>query len=243
MKRKYLFIGGSSDICVAFLRQHRWSAEDEIIAQYHSHVESLQEIATQISAKLTPCATDFSSREDTKDFVDFLQKQAFVPTHILHAPAIPIQNQRFTEIDWAEAERQLNVQCRSFYMILQAVLAKMAKDKTGNIVVVLSSYSLNLPPAFLSAYVMAKYALMGLTKAIAVEYAPKNIRCNMISPSMMETKFLANVYDGVVEQTASHNPFRRNATPQDAASLIDYLFSEQNTFMQGANIPLTGGEV
>lgn len=241
MKQKYLLLGGSSEVCDAFLRQHQWNAEDEIVAQYHSHADSLREIAAKIPAQLTPRPADFSSLEDTRAFSDFLQKQEFVPTHILHAPAVPIQNQRFTEIDWAEAEHQINVQCRSLYLILQSVLPKMAKAKTGNIVVVLSSYSFGLPPSFLSAYVMAKYALMGLAKAIAVEYAPKNIRCNMVSPSMMETKFLANIYEGVIEQTASRNPFRRNASPEDAAHLIEYLFSEQNTFMQGANIPLTGG--
>ena len=242
MKRKYLLLGGSSDICAAFLRKHSWSAEDEIVAQYNKHADSLRKIAREIPAKLIVQSADFSSLDDTKAFADFLQEHTFVPTHILHAPAIPIQNQRFIEIEWKEAEQQFNVQCRSLYLILQTVLPKMTKAKTGNIVVVVSSYSLNLPPAFLSAYVMAKYALMGLVKALAVEYASKQIRCNMISPSMIETKFLANVYDGVVEQTAKRNPSRRNASPEDAANLIEYLFSEQNTFMQGANIPLTGGE-
>ena len=243
MKQKYLLLGGSSDICSAFLRHHQWNAEDEIVAQYHNHADTLHQIAKGIPAKLLSCSADFSSLDDTNVFADFLQKHDFVPTHILHAPAVPIQNQRFTEIEWAEAERQINVQCRSLYIILQAVLPKMAKAKAGNIVAVLSSYSINLPPSFLSAYVMAKYGLMGLAKAIAVEYAPKNIRCNMISPSMMETKFLANIYEGVISQTASRNPFRRNAKPEDVACLIEYLFSEQNTFIQGANIPLTGGEM
>lgn len=243
MKQKYLLLGGSSDVCTTFLQQHQWAEDDEIIAQYHSHADSLQKIAQELPAKLIPHVADFSSLDATNAFADFLKSREFVPTHILHAPAIPIQNQRFTEIEWTEAERQINVQCRSLYIVLQAVLSKMAKAKAGNIVVVLSSYSLDLPPSFLSAYVMAKYALMGLTKAIAVEYAPKNIRCNMVSPSMMETKFLANIYEGVVEQTANRNPFRRNASPTDAAHLIEYLFSEQNTFIQGANIPLTGGEM
>ncbi len=243
MKQKYLLLGGSSDVCTTFLQRHQWDAEDEIIAQYHSHADSLQKIAREIPAKLIPHVADFSSLDATNALADFLQSREFVPTHILHAPAIPIQNQRFTEIEWTEAERQINVQCRSLYIVLQAVLPKMAKAKMGSIVVVLSSCSLNLPPSFLSAYVMAKYALMGLAKAIAVEYAPKQIRCNMISPSMMETKFIANVYDGVVEQTASRNPLRRNASTEDVASLIEYLFSEKNTFMQGANIPLTGGEM
>lgn len=65
----------------------------------------------------------------------------------------------------------------------------------------------------------------------------------MISSSMMETKFLDNVYGGVVEKSAMNNPMKRNASPSDAGKLICYLFSEANTFITGANIPITGGEV
>lgn len=89
---------------------------------------------------------------------------------------------------------------------------------------------------------MAKYALMGMGKSLAAEYASKGIQVNMISPSMLETKFLANVYDGVVEQTAAANPAKRNARPEDVAGLIEYLFSDSNTFVTGANIPVTSGE-
>ena len=64
----------------------------------------------------------------------------------------------------------------------------------------------------------------------------------MISPSMMETKFLQNAYEDVVKQSATSNPVKRNARPDDVAGLIEYLFSDNNTFITGANIPVTGGE-
>ena len=118
----------------------------------------------------------------------------------------------------------------------------MAKAKEGKIVLGLSSYSLNVPPKFLTSYVMAKYALMGLGKALASEYAAKHIQVNMISPSMMETKFLSQIYRVVVEQTAAANPMKRNASPADIAGVIEYLFSDANTFVTGVNIPITGGE-
>ena len=103
------------------------------------------------------------------------------------------------------------------------------------------SMSSAVPPKFLDGYVTAKYALMGMGKALASEYAPKGIQVNMISPSMMETRFLANVYGGVVEQTAAINPLKRNARPEDVAGLIEYLFSDKNTFVTGVNFPVTGG--
>ena len=185
---------------------------------------------------------DFSDAESTNIFAESLKAENFCPTHILHVPAVPVENKRFTEIFWTDAEKQFNVPCRSLWQVLQAVMPKMSKAKFGNIVLILSSYTLNVPPKFWSSYVMAKYALMGLGKSLAAEYAPKNIRVNMISPSMMQTKFIQNIYGAIVEQSAAKNPMKRNATPEDVAGLIEYLFSAENAFVTGANIPVAGGE-
>ena len=119
----------------------------------------------------------------------------------------------------------------------------MAKAKQGKATLGLSSCFIGVPPKFLAGYVTVKYALMGMGKALASEYAPKGIQVNMISLSMMETRFLANVYGGVVEQTAAANPLKRNVRPEDVAGLIEYLFSDKNTFVTGVNFPVTGGEV
>ena len=84
---------------------------------------------------------------------------------------------------------------------------------------------------------------MGMGKALAAEYAPKGIQINMISPSMMETKFVANIYNGVLENAAASNPLKRNTKPEDVAGIIEYLFSDANTFITGVNFPITGGEI
>ncbi len=243
MGKRYLLLGASSDLCCAFLHQHKWEEEDEIIAQYFRSKDNLEAIKKEIPASMELWQADFSDMESTRQFAEGLGEKKFVPTHILHVPAVPIDNMRFTEISWENAQRQLDVQCRSLWVILQTVLKPMTKAKEGKIVIGLSSCSMNVPPKFLSGYVMAKYALMGMGKALASEYAPKGIQVNMISPSMMETKFLQNVYGEIVKQSATANPTKRNAKPEDVAGLIEYLFSDNNTFITGANIPVTGGEV
>lgn len=242
MSKRYLLLGASSDVCCTFLRRHDWQSDDKILAQYNHNDSTLLEIKNSIPAEMILRQVNFADSTSTDEFADYLKEENFYPTHILHAPAVPVENQRFTEINWEDAEKQFNVQCRALWKILQSVIPKMAKSKFGNIVLVLSSYTLNVPPKFLSSYVMAKYALMGLGKSLAVEYAPKNIRVNMVSPSMMETKFLKNLYGAVVEQSAANNPMKRNAKTEDVAGLIEYLFSDENAFITGANIPVTGGE-
>ena len=82
---------------------------------------------------------------------------------------------------------------------------------------------------------------MGLVKSLASEYANKNILFNMLSPSMMQTKFLNNIYGGIITDSANKNPLSRNAKPEDLTELIKYLFYGNN-FVTGVNIPISGGE-
>ncbi len=242
MGKRYLLLGASSDLCCAFLRRNRWQEDDEIVAQYFRNVEGLKNIAQEIPAQMRLVQADFRDEVSTESFANGLKSDGFVPTHILHVPAVPIENRRFTEIDWSDADGQMTVQCRALIVVLQAFIKQMTKAKQGKVVIGLSSCTINMPPKYLSSYVMAKYALMGLGKALAAEYAPKNIQINMVSPSMMETKFLQKMHEQVVQQSAINNPAKRNATPEDVAGVIEYLFSDANTFITGVNIPVTGGD-
>jgi len=241
MARKYLILGASADLALEFLKTQDFQPEDEAVLQYRRPQQALINFAEAHGFQLEQA--DFADLQSTEAFAARLKEQKFVPTHILHVPAAPIENKRFTEYSWDEAEKQINVQVRSLWTVLQAVIKPMAKAKHGKIILIISSCSKAVPPKFLSAYVTGKYALLGLGKALASEYAPKHIQVNMISPSMMETKFLQNVYDGVVEQSAAANPMGRNASIQDVVPLVRYLFSDDNSFITGANIPVTGGEV
>lgn len=241
MARKYLILGASSDLAREFLNTQEFQLGDEAVLQYRRPQPALEAFAKKHGFRTEQA--DFQDYESTKSFAERLKEQKFVPTHILHVPAAPIENKRFTEYSWEEVEVQLNVQMRSLWLVLQAVIKPMAKANAGKIILILTSCTQAVPPKFLSAYVAAKYAMMGLGKALAAEYASKHIQVNMISPSMMETKFLQNVYDGVVKQSAEANPMGRNAQVKDVVPLVRCLFDENNAFITGANIPVAGGEV
>ena len=241
MGRKYLITGASSELAQAFLNTQVFQPDDEAVLQYRRPQETLTKLAEEHGFQLEQA--DFADLASTQAFANRLKSRNFVPTHILHIPAAAIENKRFTEYTWQEVEQQLNVQVRSLWLVLQAVIKPMAKARKGRIVLILTSYTKSVPPKFLSSYVSAKFALLGLGRALAAEYAEKHIQVNMISPSMMETKFLANVYDGVVQQSAATNPMGRNARVEDVVPLVRYLFSDECAFITGDNITVTGGEV
>lgn len=87
-----------------------------IIAQYCHSRDKLEALQKTISAKMELWQADFSDETSTTAFGEKLKESKIVPTHILHVPAVPavpIENLRFTEIDWADTQKQINVQCRS----------------------------------------------------------------------------------------------------------------------------------
>jgi 3-oxoacyl-[acyl-carrier protein] reductase len=117
----------------------------------------------------------------------------------------------------------------------------MAALKRGRVITVLSSVVLGVPPKALTQYTSVKYALLGLMKALASEYADKKITINCISPSMIDTKFLSLINERVVELAAETHPLKRNAKVSDVIPSLLMLMSEDAEYINGVNLPITGG--
>ena len=107
----------------------------------------------------------------------------------------------------------------------------------------LSSYVLGVPPIALTHYTTIKYSMLGLLKSLASEYANKNIQVNAISPSMCETKFLDGINEKLIEINAANNPLKRNASVNDITPIIKMLISRKSDYLNGVNIPITGGSI
>ena len=103
---KYLLLGASSDLCRTFMKRHEWQESDVIIAQYCHSRDKLEALQKTISAKMELWQADFSDETSTTAFGEKLKESKIVPTHIHH---VPIENLRFTEIDWADTQKQINV--------------------------------------------------------------------------------------------------------------------------------------
>lgn len=242
MSKRYLILGASSDIGMEYIRTAKWHKDDIIWAQYNRSAEKLKLLQANIECNMVLLQADFLAENSTDDIIRAIEESGEIPTHILHIPSIPIEQKRFKELDWDNFRDYMNVQLRSIVCILQRFIPLMAKKKYGKIVFILSSCTLNVPPKFLSSYVTAKYALLGFMKSIAIEYADKYINVNGISPSMMNTSFLHQVDEKIIEHTARQNPMHRNADIDDVVPCIRYLMSEDSNYVTGMNFPICGGE-
>ncbi len=91
-------------------------------------------------------------------------------------------------------------------------------------------------------YVAVKSALLGYMRAAAVEYGEKGVCINGISPNMMETKFLQNIDEKIVQMTADSSALKRNIRVEETINGIAYLMSDEASYVNGTNLNLSGGD-
>ena len=118
----------------------------------------------------------------------------------------------------------------------------MIKNGYGKIINI-GSLSAEKSNADWSHYITAKSGLIGLTKSLAFELAPKGIRINMVTPSLVNTELTADIPEKIKLLIAAQTPLRRLALSADVAGVISFLASEKSDFLAGENIRVNGGQV
>ena len=144
------------------------------------------------------------------------------------------------ETDAALFERHMRINQLGCFLGMQAVVPAMERTGGGAIVNISSTAGLRgSPGAF--AYGATKWALRGMTKAAAIDLAPRNIRVNSVHPGPIDTKMLDV---RTPEQNATRLqsvPMRRQGTAEEVAKLVLFLLSDDSSYMTGAELAIDGG--
>ncbi len=242
MSRVLLITGASSEIGIQLLRAI-YKEYDRIYLQYRTMNSELDAAVNELSTSLDilPLYADFVDENTVYDMIKEINSSGILPNSIVHLPASKAYNKQFHKDIWYNYELGWQISVRSIVLILQEYLPKMAKQHYGRVVFMLTSYTQNNPVKYQAAYTTVKYALLGLMKALSVEYADKGITVNGISPDMMETKFLENLPELIIEQNRVRSPLGRNIYVEEIIPVIQYMLSDLGASMTGQNIGITGG--
>lgn len=242
-----LITGASSDIGVALVRRlAARSNERRLICHYNTGRTRIEQLQEDIGASIVPVQGDLSSPLSTEAFIETMRSSNIAPHSVVHLPASKLHYERFGKTDTSQFETDWQIQVGSLMAILRFCLAgqKRGEERSRRrVVIALSSVTLGVPPKYLSMYTAIKYAQLGLVRALAAEYGELGVSVNAVSPSMVETQLLSEVPRQIVEMSQSQNPMGRNATTGDVAAAIEFLLSEEAGFINGANLPVTGGSV
>jgi 3-oxoacyl-[acyl-carrier protein] reductase len=235
-----LIVGASSEIGCQLIRELATS-DTTILAHYYSGREALDAVAVGLPGTLVPLQADLRSEAGIDGLIAAVEARGDGPDQIVLLAAPRMTMLRFKDLSWEDFKHHSDMQLCSAVKICGRFLPRMAKAKSGNIVFVLSSVTLGLPPASMAHYVTGKYAMLGLMRALASEYAGKQVKINAVSPSMIETQFLSEIPEKIVEFSAEQHPFKRNASIGEVAPAIKFLLSDGAGYMTGVNLPITGG--
>jgi len=174
-----------------------------VLAQGCGDLDKLAPLCQKFPGQVRPFDVDLSDRAKVDTFMRLLETSAPAPTHFIHLPALPVVNVKFKAFDQSRFDRDLEIQVHSAVRICRQVLPAMARAKFGRVLFIQTSYTIGAPPKNTAAYVMAKSAVGGLVKSLAVEYAKFGVTVNCVAPSMMETNFLKDTPDLIVQAAAA----------------------------------------
>jgi 3-oxoacyl-[acyl-carrier protein] reductase len=238
MSGELVFVAGaSSDLGTALIRRLLTSGDASIIAHYHKSPERIEQLGGH--GRIRAVAADFESIESVERMADELGDR--VPDQVVYLPALKLRYERFSKFSLGHFDRDMNVQVRSAIALLKRLLPKMAELPRAKVVFVLSSVTASMPPKFMSMYTTVKHAQLGLMRALASEYASSRININAVSPTMIETRFLDEIPAIAKEMSAAAAPRGRIASTDDVVGAIQFLLSRESDFIQGIELPVTGG--
>ena len=217
----------------------------KVIVNYHKGADDAGRVVRDIESaggEAIAVAADVSSADEVKALVRH-GRERFGAVHVLvNNAARDYRPIPFGRLTWDDVQKDIDVIVKGAFLCSQEVLPLMLEQGEGRIINI-STVAAENPPPDQTKYVIAKNALVGLTRSLAAEFAAQNVLVNLVVPNFVETDFVAHIPDGFRKKIARDIPMQRAGSPLDVARAVVFLASRYASFTTGQKIMVTGGEV
>jgi len=204
--------------------------------------EKLNELVQEITAangKAAAFALDVSDEEQVKSTIKAAIAQ-FGKIDILVNNAGITRDQLVMRMKRADWDAVLQTNLTSAYLCIQQAIGSMLKQRWGRIINITSVFG-QMGQAGQANYAASKAGLIGLTMAIAREVGSRNITCNAIAPGFIETAMTAVLSDEFKQNALKQIPLGRVGSPEDVASAVAFLASDDAYYITGHVLNVNGG--
>lgn len=233
--------GLGEDLSLAF------AAAGARVALADRNAAGLQALAARIRAQGGQCLellVDVAQESQVEAAFAQLQEHWAPPQVVINNAGIGGPRQplhQYTAEAWekVQAVNQLGV----FFCLREAIKAMLGAQQGGVIINIASLAGLKGLPLS-SAYTASKHAVVGMTRAAALEYARANIRVNAVCPGFTQTPLLDELFStnaALADKLEKQIPLQRYSTPADVTNAVLWLAQPQSAFITGIVLPVDGG--
>ena len=214
-----------------------------LIADLDAHKAG--QVASELGSNAMAIGCDVSKAADVNAAVAFCVKVFGAPDIVVNNAGTTHRNQPMLDVDEATFDRVFNVNVKSIFHVTRAVVPLMRERRQGSIINIGSTAGIRPRPG-LTWYNASKGAVNLMSKSMAAELGPDNIRVNVICPVMGATGLIEQ-FMGVPDTPENRAkivtgiPLGRLSTPQDVASAALWLASDSAQFITGIELPVDGG--
>jgi NAD(P)-dependent dehydrogenase (short-subunit alcohol dehydrogenase family) len=240
--KRALVTGGSSGIGKRVALAYVEAGAQVAIAARHSDV--LDQVAGELAAaggKVLPICCDVTQEEQVTSMLDQVTAElGGIDIAVCNAGIVGVTP--MLEMSLEEFQRIQNTNVTGVFLTAQAAARAMVRQGHGGVIINTTSMSghiINIPQQ-VGHYCTSKAAVIHLTKAMAVEFAPHNIRVNSVSPGYILTELVEPLaeYHALWEPKI---PLGRIGRPEELTGLYLYLASAASSYMTGSDIVIDGG--
>ncbi len=196
---------------------------------------------TKAGGQALAIAGDVSNPNDVKRMVD-ATRTAYGPIDFLvHCAAVSIVEPA-SQVKWESWKRTMDVNVDGTFHTVYAVIGEMIERRYGRIVL-LSSIAALRERENQVHYSASKAAVIAMTRCWAQAWARHNVRINCVCPGLIDTEMARVLTDDVRASIIQNTPMNRIGRPEEIASVIRFLLSDEASFMTGQSVVASGGRV
>ncbi len=216
-----------------------------IVLNYNNSEDKAKKLAGIISDNYSVDVLTFKADVSDKAQVDEMVKTAlekFSHIDVLVNNAGISQQKLFTDTTKDDWDNVISTNLTSVYNVTHAVLPSMIRNHSGSIVNISSMWG-EVGASMEVAYSASKAGVIGLTKALAKEVAPSNVRVNCVSPGVIMTDMMGGFSDDDIELIKEEIPMNELGTAKNVADAVAFLVSDKASYITGQVLSVNGGMV
>lgn len=201
--------------------------------------EKLDEIANDLKERVYTLQCDLSNTEDTNSLFDKAEELASQVDILICNAGITKDNLTLRMSD-EDFQTVINTNLFSAFKLNKTAFKKMMKRKWGRVINITSVVGVSGNPGQAN-YAASKAGMIGMTKSIAIEAAPRGITYNCIAPGFIETPMTDKLNDNQKEQITKNIPCGKLGQSDDIANAAFFLASEEASYITGQTLHVNGG--